>query len=294
MFAFRVHRLGARRWVGALAIATLLVGGHHVAAEPESRDKSGDTIFRPTPSANLRDMSTDRPDKTESPHTVDAGHIQVETDLVTFTHDRDDGIETDSFDLLPFNLKLGITHASDLQIVYGSFTHVRTRSTGQPAQTDAGMGDLVLRYKHNLWGNDGGRTALAVMPFIKIPTNTLATANDDVEGGLIVPLAFDLGGGVGLGLMTEIDVLRRETRGGYEPTFVNSATVSFELTDALGLYTEIYCERSSEAGASTIVTFDAGVTYAVTDNLQLDAGVNIGVTDAADDLNVFAGLSRRF
>ena len=43
-----------------------------------------------------------------------------------------------------------------------------------------------------------------------------------------------------------------------------------------------------------MVTFDTGLTYAVTDNLQLDVGANIGVTDVADDINVFAGMSRRF
>ena len=70
--------------------------------------------------------------------------------------------------------------------------------------------------------------------------------------------------------------------------------MSFELTKKLGLYTEFYVERSTDSGAETIVTLDAGLTYAVDDNLQLDTGVNVGVTDAADDVNVFAGLSRRF
>ena len=37
-----------------------------------------------------------------------------------------------------------------------------------------------------------------------------------------------------------------------------------------------------------------GVTYALTDDVQLDARANIGLTRAADDLNVFLGLSRRF
>lgn len=70
--------------------------------------------------------------------------------------------------------------------------------------------------------------------------------------------------------------------------------MSCELTQRLGMYVEAYVERSAETGAETIVTLDGGFTYAVTDDLQLDAGTNVGVTKAADDLNVFAGLSRRF
>src|SRR5688572_5942243 len=40
--------------------------------------KSHYHLFNPTPRAQMREMSTDRPDQTESPYTVDAGHVQVE------------------------------------------------------------------------------------------------------------------------------------------------------------------------------------------------------------------------
>lgn len=256
-------------------------------------DKSAYSLMNPTPDSLLREMSTDRPDKTESPYTVDAGRVQVETDLVAYTHDSQAGVTTRTLDVAPFNLKVGLAHDTDLQIVYGAFSRVRV-SGGGLDDTESGTGDVVVRLKRNLWGNDGGPTALAVMPFVKLPANTLADLNDDVEGGVIVPFAVDLGGGLGLGLMTEIDILRSADGRGYEPVFVNSATVSFPLTERLGMYVEAFVERSAESGAETIVTIDSGLTLAVTDHLQLDAGANVGVTEAADDLNVFLGLSQRF
>jgi len=256
--------------------------------------KSGYTLFDPTPDAALRDMSTDRPDKTESPYTVDAGRIQVETDLMAYTRDAADGRTLETLDVLPINIKVGLTHRSDIQFVYGGYSAARLDGGGTPSQRDSGFGDLVVRYKYNVWGNDGGRTALAVMPFVTLPVSTLAGAVDDVEGGLIVPLAIELGNGLGLGLMTEIDLRRVESGRGYAPSFINSATVGFELTKKLGAYAEIYTERSSDDGAQTIVTADFGLTYGVTEHMQLDAGINIGLSEAADDLNVFAGLSRRF
>jgi hypothetical protein len=51
-------------------------------------DKSQFHLFHPTPDALLREMATDRPDKTESAYTVDAGHFQVEMDLLSYTYDR--------------------------------------------------------------------------------------------------------------------------------------------------------------------------------------------------------------
>lgn len=274
-------------WSACIGIAVLL------STPAASADKSRYGLGRPTPDAELRQMSTDRPDKTESPFTVDAGRFQIETDLLAYTHDSSGGMTSRAFDVAPFNFKVGLAHDTDLQVVYGAFSHVRVSGRGLSTR-ESGFGDVTLRLKRNIWGNDAGSTALAVMPFVKLPAGTLSDLDDDVEGGVIVPLAVDLGRGVGLGLMTEIDILKSGNGRGYEPVFVNSATVSFELTGRLGMYAEAHVERSAESGAETVVTLDGGFTYAVTDNLQLDAGANVGVTDAADDLNLFAGLSQRF
>lgn len=279
-----------RRASGCLAIGAAAALS---VAPVSAADKDQYSLVNPTPHAQLREMSTDRPDKTESPYTVDAGRFQIETDLIAYTRNGNNSLTTRSFEVMPFNFKMGLTHDTDLQIIYGALSHSRTSGAGAAVEED-GFGDVTLRLKHNVWGNDGGKTAFALMPFLKVPTNTLASLNDDVEGGLIVPLAVDLGHGMGLGLMTEIDILKSENGKGYEPVFINSATVSFELTQRLGMYVEAYVERSTGPGAATIVTLDGGFTYAVTDDLQLDAGANVGVTKAADDLNVFAGLSRRF
>jgi hypothetical protein len=43
-----------------------------------------------------------------------------------------------------------------------------------------------------------------------------------------------------------------------------------------------------------VATADAGLTYGPTPNVQLDLGANVGLTDAADDLNLFTGISARF
>lgn len=257
--------------------------------------KSAYWLLRPTPDHLLRELSTDRPDKTESPFTVDAGHVQLEMDLVSLTVDREGPERTRSTDIAPFNLKFGLTSDTDIQFVYGPYSVITTRDTlANTKDRSDGTGDLTIRIKRNLWGNDGGKTALAVMPFLKLPANSLPKLNNDIEGGVIVPLAIDLGNGFGLGLMTEVDWLKNATEGGYATSFINSATVSFDLCKDLGMYVELFTEQSTESGADFIATFDTGLTYALGDNVQLDAGVNIGLTDAADDFNGFTGLSVRY
>lgn len=250
------------------------------------------------PSGPMREMSTDRPDKTESPYTVDAGHIQVELDLVTTTRDRDGGdgggTRAETLTVAPFNFKYGLDDRTDVQLVVEPYLRqtVTDRATGRRDRID-GFGDVTVRLKRNLWGNDGGATALAVMPFVRLPTSRDGLGSGAAEFGLIVPLAVSVADGLGLRLMTQVDLVR-EAGNGYTPSFINSATVAFDLTERLGLYTEVFTERSTEQGAEWVVTGDVGLTYALSDNIQLDTGVNIGLTDAADDLNLFIGVSRRF
>ena len=108
-------------------------------------------------------MSTDRPDQTESPHTVDAGHFQVEMDLVNATFDRDRSgggdVRTEVWEIAPLNLKLGLLNHVDIQFVLD--THVHSRVEDRVAGTvdkTSGFGDLQTRLKINLWGNDGYAT----------------------------------------------------------------------------------------------------------------------------------------
>jgi Putative MetA-pathway of phenol degradation len=57
---------------------------------------------------------------------------------------------------------------------------------------------------------------------------------------------------------------------------------------------EFFSEVSTQRNTPWVGTFDVGLTYAVTENIQLDAGINIGVTESAPDFNPFLGLSWRF
>lgn len=262
-------------------------------------DKDQYDFFNPTPTAQMRELSTDRPDKTESPFTVDAGHYQIEMDIATFTrnHDNIGGADekTREWGLGIVNLKAGLTNNTDIQFVVESYRDVHTTDyTGGTTSDQSGFGDVTVRLKHNIWGNDGGDTALAIMPFVKLPTNQDDLGNDDVEGGIIVPLSVELGNGFGLGLMTELDVNKDDDGMGYHAGFINSATISTDLTDDVGTYVEFFTERQDDSDAHWENTVDIGFTYAAAENVQLDAGVNIGVTDAADDYNPFIGVSYRF
>src|SRR5271163_748211 len=92
-------------------------------------DKGGYNLFNPTPLALMRELTPDRPDKTESPCTVDAGHFQLEMDFANYTYNDSGGTATRAWNVAPFNIKAGLLNNVDLQFVYDDYLNVRTKSS---------------------------------------------------------------------------------------------------------------------------------------------------------------------
>ncbi|MCI0635591.1 MAG: transporter [Actinobacteria bacterium] len=279
----------------AFALAALLAAAAPAAGEEDDRGraKSGYTLFRPTPRDLMRPLSTDRPDATESPYTVDAGHFQLEADVVAYLRDvaRDDGTDIRGWAFAVTNFKLGLTNTIDVQLVVETYRHEETETASGDATVD-GFGDLVLRGKFNLWGNDGGPTAFALLPFVKFPTAEEGLGNDHVEGGIALPLAADLPHGFGFGAQIVVEALRNDADTGYDAGLGASATVNHALVGELSGFVEI--TAGGPVDAPWEVTFDTGLTYGIGENGQLDLGAFFGLNRAAPDLVLFVGITWRF
>jgi hypothetical protein len=275
----------------------LLASATLVAAD--RADKNQYHVFKPTPDDLLREMSTDRPDRTESAYTVDAGHFQIESDLAVFSYDHDKSggadVVTEAWSFGTLNLKVGLCNFSDFQVVLFPYTRVRTRDRSVPSTVrQSGFGDVINRLKINLWGNDGGACAGAIMPYVKWPSNQEGLGNHAIEGGVILPVSIELPHGFTCGVMTQLDWLRDSASSDYHPEFVNSITFAHDIVGKLGGYVEFFSSVSVESGSDWLGTLDLGLTYGLTENTQLDAGVNLGVTKSAPDVSPFIGFSVRF
>ena len=278
-----------------LLLPALVLPGVLFAGEAPA-DKSAYTLFHRTPASQLRELSTDRPDLTESAYTVDAGWWQVELDISAYTHERDthDGADTTASSLSygNMNVKVGLTPDIDLQTVFSVYSIDRENDRiAHTSDRASGFGDITSRLKINLWGNDGGATAFALMPYVKWPTNQNHLGNHSVEGGLIAPLAVSLPAGWGMGVMTEFDIVRNRLDDGYRLDWVNSITFSHEIAGNLGGYVEVFTLLTD---GPDIASFDCGLTYGIGDHVQVDCGANIGITRATEDYTIFTGLAFRF
>ncbi|HEX5030469.1 MAG TPA: transporter [Candidatus Eisenbacteria bacterium] len=244
-----------------------------------------------------REMSTDRPDLTESPYSVEKGRTQVEIEAVSHGSETSDGVEVTSTGLAGFLIKRGIHRNADIQFGTSQlfratdFEFDRTLHPGEIDVSDnTGPGDLQIRLKWNFWGNDGGRTAFALMPFVDLPTSR-DSPGGAVEGGLIAPLAIEGPVGFGFGVMGEVDWF--DVQGVRWTEWLSTATASHDIAGGLGGFVEFAATFRVPDEGEWLGLFNTGITFAITPNTQLDGGVRLGVTDVAPDYEAFLGFSFR-
>jgi hypothetical protein len=263
-----------------LALAAVVIGVDPLgAAEPAAR-----------PSGALRELTTDRPDSTESPFTVDAGRLQLEMDLASYTRNRLDGVRTTEWVIAPFNLRYGITQNFEAGIFVTPHVRVTEQVRGGPRTTTRGAGDTVLRAKLNLQGNDAGSTAFGVFADVKLPTASDGLGNDKVEGALTFPVAYEVGAGWDGAAMTAVEYVWTDA-GRRRPVWVNTITFAREIAAETGMFLEL---TSAAGDGAHVATFNCGVTHRLNPNFQLDCGANFGISRTAPDLTLFVGLSRKF
>src|SRR2546426_138552 len=182
-----------------LAFLAAAAPGSGSESEKGKPDKSGYTLLNPAPNELMREMSADRPDKTDCPFTVDAGHFQIEMDFANMTCNQPNSargnVRFTAFEIAPMNLKVGLLNDLDFQLVYTSYRWEKTdnRDMGT-TERNSGFDGITPRLKLNLVGNDGGFFALALIPFVKLSLRSGHLGNDSTEGGLGIPYSFDIPG----------------------------------------------------------------------------------------------------
>ena len=287
--------------IGALGLALLGAGAawaDDASPAAPAPDKSGFTLFNPTPDADLRSLCTDRPTKSTAPCTVDAGRWQLEADLYNFTTQTTGGVTTITQVFTNPTLKLGITNTLDFEVNIAPYEQVSIHdSVGGVTVAARGAGDLFLKAKWNLVGDDGGSFSAALLPYVKLPTAGRIIGNGAVEGGVLAPMQFNLPAGWQLAVAPEVDALANAVGPGRHANASLDLAVSCPATKTVTLDAEVWGNANFDpAGAVTQASFDLGAAWipAKSPTFQLDGGVNLGLNRATPGLQAYVGVSKRF
>lgn len=274
--ALRANPLGdsfARMRTGALLIAGLiLVASRGAAADP---------------------ICPDRPGKGTGTCTVPAGHWQVETGLIDWTHDRADGERSDFTIIGSSLIKYGVTDRADIELGVVPYETLRVRGSGIHERT-SGFGDMMARLKYRLTA-DNAPITIALDPFVKLPTANHRLGNGRIEAGLTVPISAALGGPLGLGLTPEVDWRADADGHGHHAAFSQVVGLNLAPNSRLSLSAELWGQWDWDpAGTGKQYSADGSIAYLVSDSVQLDGGMNFGLNRQTPDVEFYTGVSKRF
>lgn len=221
---------------------------------------------------------------TESPHTVAPGKVLVEIDGLRLSYDRADaaGNKVTAVAVASTFVTAGLTASVDVQAGIDLFLR-RTVETRGLRDSRAGIGDLYFRTKWTFWRDPGRGAAMAVMPYIKIPSNSAGLGNDSVEGGVIVPWDMKTDQGFTAGAMLQWDVVRNDDNNGYDSHWHLSGVAQREITKSLAVYAEGVFSMYSAGFSKWEGSIGAGLLLQVTKSLQLDYELLRGLNRRATD-----------
>jgi len=261
-----------------------------ILGSAQQAEQTNFSLFNPVPHTQMREMETDRPDVTESPFTIDAGHFQLETDLVRTIREKTETTQTNTFLINQMNLKIGITGSTAIQIGFQTYGKQREKEleTNEKTTTD-GHGDFTFRIKQNLIGNDGGNFALSLLPYVKFPTSKYEDSR--FEGGLIIPMQYKLPGEWNLGFQVEVDRLKDQDEQAMHTEFLQTLTISHSIIKGVDGIAETYYTYDFKAHQFSNY-INAALQIDVARDFKLDAGLNLGIQHTAAK-HFFVGASVR-
>ncbi len=224
---------------------------------------------------------------TETPVTVAPGNLLVRMDGVTLGFDRDRapaaGNRYTAVGVAGTVVSAGLTSSVDVQVGFQLFLRQTYETAGGARTSRSGLGDLQFRTKWTFWRDDSSGAAAAVIPYVKVPSNSGGVGNRAVEGGLMVPWAMNVGGGARAGAMLRWDVVRNDANNGYDARWLATGFIQRNLTKAIGFYGETTLAVASTGLADWRGSLGAGLLWSLTKNLQLDYELTRGLNRSATD-----------
>lgn len=242
-----------------------------------------------TPMISAADpIEADRPGFADPAYVLPRGAAQIEAG-VTFSRESD-GADADTWALPEPLLRVGILDRAELRIAAEGFVSEHTNGEG----TENAGSDLEVSTKIRLREQVAWRPATSVLAGLTFPTGGHAVTSDGYDPFAKLITSWEIGerfsvdANLGLAGPTQ----GPDTSDRVLETFA-AASLGLSLNERLGSFLE-YFSTFRGSGRSDEHGVDAGITYRVTDDVQLDVSAGAGLSRAAPDFFVGFGVAWRF
>lgn len=244
-------------------------------------------------------ISSDRPSVGASTATVARGFVQLETG-VQFLRDEAGEATMDLLSIGGSSFRVGVHDLVELQLNFAGYFDASTEMPdggllgGTTTAEASGAGDLGVAAKWRFVEATDGKFSVGVLGGVSLPTGEEGFGSEGVDpavsllfsGTMAENLVFDLNAGLD---WTTVEVAGEEERLA-DTTF--SAGLSVPAGENGGVFLELFGVLPEEGDEQ--IGLDGGFTFASRANAQLDVYGGVGLTDAAPDWFVGAGVAWRF
>lgn len=248
----------------------------------------------PAAAADEEPICADRPGKATGTCTVPAGMVQVETGLFTWARDRAGGVRTDELTIGETALVFGVSDRLHIQLSVAPHGEVRTRGAGA-VERISGFGDVGIAAKYRLTG-ETAPVQLALNPYMKLPAAKRPLGNGKVEGGVVAPVEWALPRtALSLTLSPELAVNADADGSGHHLGTAQAISLGAELSSRFSVSADLWASWDFDP-TGTVRQYSIGpsAAYLLSNNLQIDAGVDFGLNRDTPDVEIYSGFAVRF
>ncbi len=246
--------------------------------------------------AQDRDFCPERPGLDTPACIVDRGRVSVETAVVDWTLDRQPDSRSDTILVADTLVRVGVTDTVEARIGWTPYGHRRDRDRQTGAIDRVGQsGDVSLGLKASLLHPDGSDLAIAALPYVTLPVGGSRIGAGAVGAGFLLPVTYQLSDAVQLDATPEVDAQPNEDRPGRHVQYSAAGGATLKVSKAVSFAAEAQVIRDDDPDAHATQALAAlSVAWQPRDNWQFDVFGIAGLNHAAPDVELSAGISRRF
>jgi hypothetical protein len=228
----------------------------------------------------LPEIDTDRPDQTESSSVLPGSTLQIEAGV----HSEGGNLEQ-TYSIPAVLLRYGLLEWLELRAIGEYWTY---RSEGvlirQPPMPTSGT-NIGGGIKLQLTRENGALPEIAFLAHVTKSSGTGDSGSSDPVPDFRFSMGHSLPGDLSLGYNLGGEWISATEK----LVGVYTIALGFPIGSEFGGYVEFFGDYDE----SVSISFDAGATYAVQNNLQLDVSAGTGITRGAPDHYFGVGLSVR-
>jgi len=222
-------------------------------------------------------MNPDRPGVSNGATTVGAGHLQIELGGNVFWDEGDK-----AFDTFPVAARYGVGKVFELRL---------ESDTVSIHGADRGVADLFAGVK---WTFHAGNPTLGVMARARFPTGSRPFREAAVTPDFTLLANIPLGEKWSVEANVAVGVPPAADENGRVAQWIYAATVGAAVTSKFQAFGELALIGPDTHDGPHQALADAGIAYALKDNLVLDLDVIAGLSPEAPDFGLTSGVSVRF